>query len=179
MNYSVVFYFDDEANKKVKSLIHLIVDKGVNDYLISNKVPPHITIADFECEDISAVINSLEVNKNKIKQGFVCWASIGVFSPTVLFLAPVVNQFLLQSCEMVNNSIQVVPKVESNSNYVPYQWIPHTTIAAKLNSKELETAFLVATDNFKAFGGYLTKLAVIQNKPRTDIKVWNLQEIGK
>lgn len=176
MNYSVVFYFDDETDNKITSLVHLIVDNGVNDYLISNKVPPHITIADFECEDISAVINSLEVYKEKIRQDFVYWASIGLFNPSVLFLAPVVNQFLLKSCEMVNNLIKVVPKAEINSNYLPYQWVPHTTIAAKLSSQELEIAVLVVKDNFKAFGGYITKLALIRNKPRTDIKVWNLQE---
>ena len=176
MNYSVVFYFDDETDKKITSLVHLIVDNGVNDYLMSNKVPPHITIADFECEDISAVINSLEGYKEKIRQDFVYWASIGLFNPSVLFLAPIVNQFLLKSCEMVNNLIKVVPKAENNSNYIPYQWVPHTTIASKLSSQELETAFLVANDNFKAFGGYVTKLALIHNKPRTDIRVWNLQE---
>jgi hypothetical protein len=92
MNYSVVFYFDDETENKITSLIHLIVDNGVNDYLISNKVPPH------------------------------------------------------------------------------------TTIAANLSSQELETAVLIVNDNFKAFEGYITKLALIQNKPRTDIKVWNLKE---
>jgi hypothetical protein len=77
---------------------------------------------------------------------------------------------------MVNNLIKVVPRAENNSNYIPYQWVPHTTIATKLSTQELKTAFLVANDNFKAFGGYVTKLALIQNKPRTDIKVWNLQE---
>jgi len=176
MNYSVVLYFDEETDNKITSLIHLIVDNGVNDYLILNKVPPHITIADFECGDISAVINSLEVYKDKIRQDFVYWASIGLFNPSVLFLVPIANQFLLNSCEMINNLIKVIPATESNSNYIPYKWVPHTTIAAKLSSQELQTAFLVANDNFKAFGGYVTKLALIQNKPRTDIKVWNLQE---
>jgi len=176
MNYSVVFYFDDETANKITSLMHLITDNGVNDYLISNKVPPHITIADFECEDISAVINSLEVCKEKIRQDIVYWASIGLFNPSVLFLAPVVNQFLLKSCEIVNNSIKVVPATKNNNYYIPYQWVPHTTIAAKLSSQEIGTAFLVANDNFKAFGGYVTKLALIKNKPRTDIKVWYLHE---
>ena len=176
MNYSVVFYFDEETDNKITSLIHLIIDNGVNDYLVLNKVPPHITIADFECENISAVINSLEVYKEKIRQDFVYWASIGLFNPSVLFLAPVVSQFLFKSCEMVNNIIKLVPKTENNSNYIPYQWVPHTTIAAKLSSQELEAAFLVANDDFKAFGGYITKLALIQNKPRTDIKVWNLHK---
>jgi len=176
MNYSVVFYFDDETDNKITSLIHLIVDNGVNDYLISNKVPPHITIADFDCEDISSVINSLEVYKEKIRQDFVYWASIGLFNPSVLFLAPIVNQFFLESCEMVNNLIKAVPKAENNSYYIPNQWVPHTTIAAKLSSQEIERAFLVVNDNFKAFGGYVTKLALVQNEPRTDIKVWDLQE---
>jgi len=176
MNYSVVLYFDDETDNKITSLIRLIVDNGINDYLISNKVPPHITIADFECEDIIAVINSLEVYKEKIRQNFVYWASIGLFNQSVLFLAPVVNQFLLKSCEIVNDLIKTVPMTECNSNYIPYQWVPHTTIGAKLSSQELKTAFLVANDNFKAFGGYVTKLALVQNKPRIDIKVWNLQE---
>ena len=176
MNYSIVFYFDDETDNKIASLINLIVDREVNDYLISNKVPPHITIADFECEDISAVINSLDVYKEKIRQDFVYWPSIGLFNPSVLFLAPVVNEFLLKSCEMVNNLIKEVPRTKNNNIYLPYEWVPHTTIAAKLSSKELERAFLVAKDNFKAFGGYVTKLALVQNKPRVDIKVWNLQE---
>lgn len=176
MNYSVVFYFDDETNDKIKSLMHLIVDNGVNDYLISNKVPPHITIADFECEDISTVINLLEVYKEEIRQDCVYWASIGLFNPSVLFLAPIVNQFLLRSCEMVNNLIKVIPKAENNSNYMLYQWVPHTTIAAKLSSQELEKAFLATNNNFKAFGGYVTKLAIVQNKPRIDIKVWSLKE---
>lgn len=83
------------------------------------------------------VINSIEeVYKEKITQGFVCWASIGLFNPSVLFLAPVINEFLLKSCEIVNNLIKVVSGTESNSNYIPYQWIPHTTIAVKLSSQE-------------------------------------------
>lgn len=176
MNYSVVFYFDDETDNKIKSLTRLIVNNGVNDYLISNKVPPHITIADFECEEIKAVINSLEVYKEKIRQDHVYWASIGLFNPSILFVAPIVDQFLLRSCKIVNNLIKSLPTTGINSNYIPYKWVPHTTIAAKLSPQELEKAFLVASDNFKAFGGYVTKLALIQNKPRTDIKIWNLQE---
>ena len=142
--------------------------------MVANKVPPHITVADFNCADLSNVINSLEVCKDKIKRDFVYFASIGLFNPSVLFLAPVVNEFLVKSCERVNILINETTMINNNRNYLPCQWVPHSTIAAKLSSEELETAFSVTHNNFKAFGGYVTKLALVQNEPRHDIRVWNL-----
>lgn len=58
--------------------------------------------------------------------------------------------------------------------YLPFQWMPHTTIAKKLNKEELILAFQELEKNFTIFSGMVTRIALSKTNPYEDIIVWEL-----
>ena len=174
MKYSIVLYFDNETESKIQNIINSLVINGVNDYLILNNVPPHITLSDFDCDDLNEVAEKLHIEIKRMEKSYVYWASIGAFNPNILFFAPVLNEFLQGYCCMVHNVISNIAGRQHNKNYLPYQWVPHTTIAAKLDADCIDKAFSIVSNEFQGMGGYVTRAALVQNNPRMDIKVWEM-----
>jgi len=174
MDYAVVLYFDKETESYFHDIIASIAHSGVSSYMIDHQIIPHITIADFHTEKIDDIMDVLENNISDFKQGDVIWASLGSFVPRVLFAAPVMNEYLLNSCTRVNSLIKPLAPHCGNGQYLPFQWVPHTTLASRLNGDSLNTAFGVALQKFTAIKGICNKISLIQCNPVKEIKTWSL-----
>lgn len=176
MDYAVVLYLDMEAEHKIQAIINKVVENGVNPYMVSTKIPPHITIGAFKSTDhCSLLINRVDNDIEKFTAGQVFWASIGIFNPNVLYLAPVLNKYLQTSCEQINESLKDITEIGDNGHYLPYQWVPHTAIAVKLDDEELKNAFEIVQKEFQAFGGTANRLVLAQCNPYKEIKIWQLE----
>ena len=174
MDYAVVLYFDKETETYFHDIIVSIAESGASNYMIDNKVIPHITIADFHTENIDNVINALEKGISDFKQGDVIWASLSSFVPRVLFAAPVMNEYLLNACVAINRIIKPLAPHCGNGQYLPFQWVPHTTLASRLDSESLSMAFNIASQRFSAIKGQCNKISLIQCSPVQEIKTWDL-----
>lgn len=172
--YLVSLYFDHKATEKIQGLINKVADKSGNNYMINGNVPPHITIASFQAHEENRVIEVLDKNIKNIKSGAITWASIGVFKSSVLFLAPVLNEYLHNLCVSINSSISSLENIMISKYYLPFQWLPHTTIAKKLSEEELFLAFQELEKKFSLFSGMVTKIALSKSNPYEDIIVWEL-----
>ena len=174
MDYAVVLYFDKETESYFRDVIVSIAESGVGNYMIENKVIPHITIADFHTENIDNIKNALEKCSSDFKPGDVIWASLGSFVPHVLFAAPVMNEYLLNSCVTINRIIKPLASHCGNGQYLPFQWVPHTTLASRLDSESLSMAFKIALQRFSATKGKCCKISLLQCSPVQEIKTWDL-----
>lgn len=175
--YLVSLYFDDKSTRKIQGFINKVAVKSGNNFMIDGKVPPHITIAAFQSNEENKVIEILDKDIKNIKSGMINWASIGVFNSSVIFLAPVLNEYLHNLSVSIYEGISSVEDVSISKYYLPFQWIPHTTIAKKLAREELMLAFEELEKHFSMFGGRITRIALSKTNPYEDIIVWDINSI--
>ena len=61
-----------------------------------------------------------------------------------------------------------------NTHYMPFQWLPHTTIAKKLSKEQMQTAFEVLQNSFGVFEGKVVRIGLAKPNPHRDIATWVL-----
>lgn len=167
--YLISIYFDEETNKTIQSYINQVAEKTGNAFMLEEKVPPHITISAFETKQEEKAIEALEKAVSDTKSGQLQWASVGEFFPYVIYLAPVLNEYLHSLSQNVYDCIKEIDDTEISQYYRPFQWLPHTTIGKKLSEGEMKLAFEVLQKNFAMFQGNVTKIGVAKTNPYRDV----------
>lgn len=174
--YLVSCYFDKKAEERINQHIRLIEKHTGNRYMLEHKVPAHMTIAAFDTSREEDVIVALEKTIMNFRQGSLQWASVGVFLPYVLFLAPVYNLYLHELMTETYEAIYAIEGVRMRGCYQPYAWIPHTTIAKKLTKQEMTKAFEILQNSFGRFEGKITRIGLAKTNPYQDIISWELSD---
>lgn len=172
--YLVSLYFDDRTSKRIKNYINKVAKRSGNSFMIEGNVPPHITVAAFNGKGEDKIIEELNKEIVMIKKGTITWASIGSFKSSVIFLAPVLNGYLHNISENISKAVSSIEGVEASKYYLPFQWIPHTTIGKKLNRQELFLAFQELEKNFSIFSGEVVKIGLSRTNPYRDIFIWEI-----
>jgi len=173
--YQISINFDDKANHQIKQYITNIARKSGNSYMLNAKVPPHITISIFNTQNVDNIISSIDENIHKFSSNTIQWVGIGVFFPYVIYLQPLLNQYLHSiSCTM-HNIIKLSPDVSTSKYYEPFNWLPHTTVGKKLSKTEMLDAFSTLQNSFSIFNGNVTKIILTKTNPYTEIKCWDLK----
>lgn len=173
--YLVSLYFDDKTTIKIQNLIDKVAEKSKNKFMIDNNVPPHITIGAFETNNENEVIKILDKKLKNFKSGEIIFASIGVFKSSVIFLSPVLNEYLHNLSSNIYEDLKDLDNTIISKYYIPFQWMPHATIAKKLNNEQLFLAFQELEKNFNIFNGLVIKIGLSKTNPYEDIKIWNLK----
>lgn len=185
--YLISLYFDEKTNNIIRNHMKQVAAKSGNDYMISGNVPPHITVAGFTCDDRDneIIIRKLAGSYRELPKGKITWAGVGTFLPSVIYITPILNDYLDKISKSVYNGLNDLKKrnnsfgdslLEIHSKYVPLNWIPHTTIGKKLSSEEMLDAFMVIKDRFGVFTGEVVKIGIARTNPYEDIIVLDLQE---
>lgn len=174
--YLVSLYFDDKSERKIQRFINKVAEKSGNNFMTYNNVPPHITIASFQTDEEDKVIEILDKRIKDINMGMITWASIGSFKSSVIFLSPILNEYLHNLSVNIYKGISSLENIDISKYYLPFQWIPHTTIAKKLTKEELMLGFQELDNNFSIFSGRVTRIALSRTNPLKDIVVWNLDD---
>lgn len=173
--YLVSLYFDSKTGNKIQGIINKVAYKCGNNFMIDNNVPPHITIAAFQSKKEESVIQILDkVMKKNNKDGSITVASIGSFKSSVIFLVPILNEYLHNLSVNIYEGVSSIDDVSISKYYLPFQWMPHITIAKKLTREELFLAFQELDKKFSMFSGNVTKITLSKTSPLRDIAVWNL-----
>lgn len=174
--YLISLYFDDVSSKKIKKIIDRTALKSGNKFMVEGEVPPHITITAFKSNREEEVIKKLDKKIRTVKKGKITWASIGVFKSSVLFLAPVLNEYLHNLSVEINDSVSEIGDIFISKLYRPFQWMPHTTIAKKLTREELIMGFKELEKNFNIFSGEITRIGLSKTNPYEEIIDWELNK---
>lgn len=195
--YHISIYFDAKTEARMREYIKKVAEVTGNIYMLQANVPPHITLAAFECEKEEelvrgleclmktpgkkqvAVENTVNVNNNGMYAGTLQWVSVGSFLPGVIFLQPVLNEYLQGLTQQVHDCLQEVEGVKVRSCYKPFSWLPHSTIAKKLTPQQLRQAFEVLQQEFSVFEGQVVRVGLAKMNPHREIVGWELKNVSK
>ena len=172
--YLVSIYFDDNTMRKIQGYINKVAKNSGNNFMIDNNVPPHITIAGFQSNNENNVIEVLDKIIKNLDIGDITFASIGIFKSSVIYLAPVLNQYLHKLSLDIHENLSLINCIEINKFYILFNWMPHVTIAKKLNREELFLGLEQIEKSFSIFTGKITKISLSKTNPYKDIFIWNL-----
>ena len=174
--YLISVYFDEKTDKRIRQYMKQVAHASGNMYMLNGNVPPHMTISAFETRQEDKVLEVLNEKMPLMTKGCLTWASVGQFLPYVLFLAPVLNQYLHDMSEAVYIMLENIEDVMVSKFYRPFQWMPHTTVGKKLSHEELRAGFEVLQNNFSVFSGDVVRIGLARTNPYRDIATWDLME---
>lgn len=177
--YLVSIYFDEMTNQKINSYMAAAAKISGNNKMIEGKVPPHITISSFETKKEEKVISVLEEVAINMGRGTLQAACVGAFPSNVLFVAPVVNEYLHSLSVLVYDSIAGIEGIKISRYYQPFQWIPHFTIAKNLSKEEMTKAFQEVQKEFSMFNGEVIRIGLAKTNPYRNIVSWELKGSGE
>lgn len=165
--YAVVLYFDQYTNSIFQNMINKAAEVTDNHYMTENRIPPHLTIGIFSTEDEPDISKLTE----KITCGRIKFDRLGSFEPRVFYAAPEKSDYLKNCNDILYEWIRTSGYKE-NKLYANDSWIPHLTIAIKLDSEQLQKAFSAA--DFTPFSGRAEKFALIKCSPYREVACYDL-----
>ena len=137
--------------------------------MLNANVPPHITLTAFECEKEDELVQRLETHIYSLQPGTLHWVSVGAFLHGVIFLQPVLNEYLQELMQQVYDCLREIEGVKISPLYCPYSWLPHTTMAKKLEFAQLVQAFEVLQKEFSVFQGNVIRMGLAKMNPHKEI----------
>ncbi|CAM4181475.1 hypothetical protein BAMA_19980 [Bacillus manliponensis] len=131
--YAVIATFDEKTTNRVKEIWKQIEKfTGVS----MEGLDPHITFADYHHIDEKSYLQKLKQFTKRTSAFSVVFSSIGMFPSTgTIFLAPVVTKELQDVHRSFHEYFGDFLDNEQ-SYYVPDQWVPHCTIASRLDKNQ-------------------------------------------
>ena len=172
--YLISIYFDEKTDKQIRKLMAQIAEKTGNTFMQDNHVPPHITVAAIETKHEELAIEELEVCAKQFQQGKLRFISVGAFFPQVIYMEPVLNEYLHELSCAVNRAVKDLPDTIVSSYYRPFSWLPHVTLAKQLSEEQMLTAFETLQKRFVSFEGTVTRIGIARTNPHRDLQVWEL-----
>ena len=142
--------------------------------MVDNSVPPHMTISAFETLHEKEVIEVLNGVLLKIKRNKIKWVAVGTF-PTVIFVQPVLNEYLHNISSIIYESIASIPDTKVSRFYRPFSWLPHVTIAKQLSEEQMRKAFDLLQKSFSVFEGEIVRIELSKKNPYCVIASWELK----
>lgn len=172
--YLVSIYFDEKTDKQIRKLMAQIAEKTGNTFMQINHVPPHITVTAIETKQEDMAIEALEACVQQLQQGKLRFISTGAFFPQVLYLEPVLNEYLHELTCAVNVAVKDLPETIVSPYYQPFSWLPHVTLTKQLTEEQMLVAFETMQKRFVSFEGIVTRIGIAKTNPHRDIRVWEL-----
>lgn len=175
--YLISIYFDEKTDKQIRKLMEQVAEKTGNTFMQDNHVPPHITVATIETKHEDMAMEALGVCVQQLQQGKLRFISTGAFFPQVLYLEPVLNEYLHELACSVNVAVKDLPETIVSPYYQPFSWLPHVTLAKQLSEEQMLLAFQTMQKRFSSFEGTVTRIGIAKTNPHRDLKVWELGEV--
>ncbi len=163
--YYISIYFDQKTTARLQNYINLAAKKSGNTFMSDQNVPPHITISAFATKNEKEIIKKLEKTFSNWKQSTIQWVSIGTFLPHVIYLAPVLSQYLQELSVAAYECIQQAGNTNVHPCYYPMHWMPHTTIGKTLEKEQMQAAFQALQESFGIFTGTAVQIGLAKTNP--------------
>ena len=171
--YLISVYFDNKTENRIQSYIDDIASACGNTFMVENDVPPHMTIAAFETLHEETAVEVINAAISNIKRNKIELVTVGTF-PTVIFIQPVLNEYLHHMLSALYEGIKSVPDTKMSKLYEPFHWLPHVTIAKQLSEDEIRKAFDALQKAFHMFEGEIVRIELAKKKPYRVIASWEL-----
>lgn len=172
--YLVSIYFDENTNKIIQRYIKKIAEQTGNSFMPDHNVPPHMTISSVEARSGDILIPYIKQLENKLAGGTISFISVGAFFPYVLYMTPVLNEYLQDLSKKIYNEVSLVPETTVSRLYRPMQWFPHVTLGKTLNKEQMQIAFRIMQEGFQPFEAKVVRLGLAKTNPHEDIFFYDL-----
>lgn len=170
----VSIYFDENTNKIIQRYIKKIAEQTGNSFMPDHNVPPHMTISSVEARSGDILIPYIKQLENKLAGGTISFISVGAFFPYVLYMTPVLNEYLQDLSKKIYNEVSLVPETTVSRLYRPMQWFPHVTLGKTLNKEQMQIAFRIMQEGFQPFEAKVVRLGLAKTNPHEDIFFYDL-----
>lgn len=167
--YLISAYFDEETNNRIQRYINQIAERTGNTFLTDNHVPPHMTLSAIEARNVELLVPCMEGLQGCLHQGNISFVSVGMLLPYVLYMTPVLNEYLQSLSRQVYDAIPKDAEITVSKYYRPMQWLPHVTLGKKLSKEQMQTAVGILQDGFAPFEGKVTELGLAKVNPHEDV----------
>ncbi len=174
--YLISIYFDEKTNTSIRHLMTRVAQKTGNTYMIDNQVPPHITIGAFEGQEDEVAKTIFANAVCNMYQDTIQWVSVGCFLPYVIYLMPVLNEYLHSMSHQVFKTLDAEGVEAISKYYCPFQWVPHTTIGKKMSQEQLRLAFEVLQNEFGVMNGRVTHVGLAKTNPYSNLVLVELKQ---
>ena len=174
MKYLISIYFDEKTEKKIQNLMKNVARETRNTFMQDNYVLPHITVAAVETRHEDKLLAYVEETAKQINIGDIKFVSIGTFSSQVIYIQPVLNEYLHNVSVLLSYKLEQMKETEIRSFYRPFSWLPHCTIGKQLSGAQMIQAFTVLQKQFVPIDGKVVRIGVARTNPHRDIEVWRL-----
>ena len=147
-----------------------------NSYMLDINIPPHVTLGCFFSDEQSDLLEKVGAFAKNITPFEVTFDAIGAFEPYVLFASPIKDAYLAE----LNNSLHelLLDNYEpaENANYLPSKWMPHCSLAVRLDAKQFAKAKAIEAEIDLPFTARVTKIALAKCNPYNEVATWNINE---
>lgn len=161
--YALVCFLDNETEQYIRKLWKGLSENNISKYGVeSEDKRPHITIADYDTLNKEAFIDLMnKFYDDKVKVD-ITLNILGTFiNSGTLFISPTLSNELLDFHKIHHEYFEVFNDNE-NSFYLPSRWIPHCTIASRLNEENMVSAFEFCSKELSTIKGKLSEIALIE-----------------
>lgn len=174
--YLISLYFDEKTDDKIRSYMRQIAKHTGNNVMTDGNVPPHITAAAFDAATEELAVEIFRKAIARISEGDLHWVSVGTFLPSVIYITPVLNEYLQSIAETIYKEISCAENVMPKGNYGPYTWLPHATLGKHLDKEQMRIAFKIMQEQFAPFGAGVVKCGLAKTNPYTDLITCELKK---
>lgn len=161
--YGVVLHFDSETERVITTLWKGLRDNGISSYAyeIENR-KPHLTLADYSDLNESEYKEIFDCYYKSIPKIYLSYNMLGTFMNSgALFLSPNPTKKLIDFHSDYHNRFKKYHDF-SNIIYHPERWIPHCTIANRLNNQKLVEALQFSTERLEHMETEVHEIALIK-----------------
>lgn len=174
MAYLISVYFDEKANKILQRYIDQIAVATGNAFMIAKNVPPHMTITSIEARTVDVLKPTFRNLDGKLKAGKIQFVSVGQLLPYVMYVTPVLNEYLSELSVQIYEAYKAIPETTISKYYQPGSWLPHITLGKTLNKEQMMEAFKVMQENFQPFEAIITEIGLAKVNPHEDVVRYKL-----
>ncbi|NLM76989.1 MAG: 2'-5' RNA ligase family protein [Ruminococcaceae bacterium] len=176
MDYAVLLNFDASSEQTLNRIIHGLAQNGAGDTVLLAGLRPHLTLAEFDTDCYDQVIADLRRLCTRILGPIpVKLASAGFFpnNLSVLYLAPIVDEHLLDLHRLVNNTLEPLCTAFSPL-YKEENWVPHCTVALDLDEQAFTASCLDLRNRFAPLDTMAVSISVIACCPFCEQAIFSL-----
>lgn len=173
--YLISAYFDDTANRILQGYIDKIAAATGNTFMTQNHVPPHMTISSIEARKAEILVGPFESLQERIREGEIQFVSVGQLLPYVMYVTPVLNEYLQDLSKTIYEEIKDIPETQVSKYYQPMSWLPHVTLGKTLEKEQMRKAFEAMQESFVPFKARVTEIGLAKVNPHEDLSRFKLQ----
>lgn len=171
--YYISLYFDKDTDNWLSDLISQAAQKCHDN--VVKAIPPHITVAMLKAQDSDILGQKIDTIINEFFIQEILIAGIGLFQTKVVYLQPVLNWYLHNISVRINDTF--AQEQQKDNKYIPYNWIPHISIAKRLtDTEQIDVIKLLQKEKFPR-QAKICYIGLERAKPYKSIKMWALQDL--